>query len=76
MMKKQVKTGNLRLHINAGINYLYWKNYRFHISKYRNNCQDWMTKTEIGMGKIMQPFRLSLVEHTKGPHLFDIVSNW
>ena len=35
--------------------------------------KDWMTSTEIGMGKIMQPFRLSLVGALKGPHLFDIV---
>ena len=33
----------------------------------------WMTENEIGMGKIMQPFRLSLVGALKGPHLFDIV---
>jgi glutamyl-tRNA synthetase len=33
----------------------------------------WMTATEIGMGKVMQPFRLSLVGALKGPHLFDIV---
>jgi glutamyl/glutaminyl-tRNA synthetase len=35
--------------------------------------KDWMTKNEIGMGKIMQPFRLSLVGALKGPHLFEIV---
>jgi len=35
--------------------------------------KDWITKNEIGMGKIMQPFRLSLVGALKGPHLFDIV---
>jgi glutamyl-tRNA synthetase len=35
--------------------------------------KDWMTATEIGMGKLMQPFRLSLVGALKGPHLFDIV---
>ena len=35
--------------------------------------KDWMTKNEIGMGQIMQPFRLSLVGALKGPHLFDIV---
>lgn len=35
--------------------------------------KDWMTKNEIGMGKIMQPFRLSLVGALKGVHLFDIV---
>ena len=35
--------------------------------------KDWMTKNEIGMGKVMQPFRLCLVGALKGPHLFDIV---
>jgi glutamyl-tRNA synthetase len=35
--------------------------------------KDWMSKNEIGMGKVMQPFRLSLVGALKGPHLFDIV---
>jgi len=35
--------------------------------------KDWMTQNEIGMGKVMQPFRLSLVGTLKGPHLFDIV---
>ena len=35
--------------------------------------KDWMTKNEIGMGKVMQPFRMSLVGALKGPHLFDIV---
>ena len=35
--------------------------------------KDWMTQNEIGMGKVMQPFRLSLVSALKGPHLFDIV---
>ncbi len=35
--------------------------------------KEWMTVNEIGMGKVMQPFRLSLVGALKGPHLFDIV---
>jgi len=35
--------------------------------------KNWMTHNEIGMGKVMQPFRLSLVGALKGPHLFDIV---
>jgi glutamyl-tRNA synthetase len=35
--------------------------------------KDWLVKNEIGMGKVMQPFRLSLVGALKGPHLFDIV---
>lgn len=34
--------------------------------------KDWMAQNEIGMGKVMQPFRLSLVGTLKGPHLFDI----
>lgn len=33
----------------------------------------WMTTNEIGMGKVMQPLRLSLVGALKGPHLFDII---
>ena len=37
-----------------------------------NIVKNWMTENEIGMGKIMQPFRLSLVGALKGPHLFDI----
>ncbi|MBK8599381.1 MAG: glutamate--tRNA ligase [Flavobacterium sp.] len=36
--------------------------------------KDWMTQNDIGMGKVMQPFRLSLVGALKGPHLFDIVA--
>ena len=35
--------------------------------------KDWLATNEIGMGKVMQPFRLSLVGEMKGPHLFDIV---
>jgi len=35
--------------------------------------KEWMTKNEIGMGKVMQPFRLCLVGALKGPHLFDIM---
>ncbi len=35
--------------------------------------KDWMTINEIGMGKVMQPLRLSLVGALKGPHLFDII---
>ncbi|MCO6161731.1 glutamate--tRNA ligase [Flavobacterium sp. NRK F7] len=35
--------------------------------------KDWMTTNEIGMGKVMQPLRLSVVGALKGPHLFDII---
>jgi len=37
-----------------------------------NTIKEWITSKEIGFGKIMQPFRLSLVGALKGPHLFDI----
>lgn len=33
----------------------------------------WMEENCIGMGKVMQPLRLSLVGALKGPHLFDIM---
>jgi len=35
--------------------------------------KDWMTAEQIGMGKVMQPLRMSLVGALKGPHLFDII---
>lgn len=35
--------------------------------------KDWLQKNEIGMGKVMQPLRLSLVGKMMGPHLFDII---
>ncbi len=38
-----------------------------------NSLKEWMTANEIGMGKVMQPLRLSLVGDLKGPHLFDII---
>ncbi|GGK38241.1 MULTISPECIES: glutamate--tRNA ligase [Flavobacteriaceae] len=37
-----------------------------------NIVKEWITNKEIGFGKVMQPFRLSLVGAMKGPHLFDI----
>jgi glutamyl-tRNA synthetase len=33
----------------------------------------WITQNEIGMGKIMQPLRLSIVGELKGPDLFKII---
>ena len=39
-----------------------------------NEVKAWITSEEIGFGKVMQPFRLSLVGDLKGPHLFDIAS--
>ena len=35
----------------------------------------WMTSGEISFGRIMPPFRLSLVGELKGPHIFDIVAH-
>ena len=35
--------------------------------------KNWLIKNDIGLGKVMQPFRLSLVGALKGPHLFDVV---
>jgi glutamyl-tRNA synthetase len=37
-----------------------------------NIIKEFITSKEIGFGKVMQPFRLSLVGALKGPHLFDI----
>jgi len=36
--------------------------------------KSWITKKELSFGKVMQPFRLSLVGALKGPHLFDIAA--
>ncbi|REE83624.1 glutamyl-tRNA synthetase [Lutibacter oceani] len=44
----------------------------FNSQNIENNVKEWITSKEIGFGKIMQPFRLSLVGAMKGPHLFDI----
>jgi hypothetical protein len=32
------------------------RNRGFQINQYGNNSKDWMTRNEIGMGKVMQPF--------------------
>lgn len=34
----------------------------------------WITKTETGFGKVMQPFRLSLVGAMQGPDVFEIAA--
>ena len=46
----------------------------FSSEKIETIVKDWMAENEIGMGKIMQPFRLSLVGALKGLHLFDIAA--
>lgn len=35
--------------------------------------KEWLIADKIGMDKVMQPFRLSIVGALKGPHLFNIV---
>lgn len=37
------------------------------------NVKSWMSENEVGMGKIMQPLRLSVVGELKGPDLFEII---
>lgn len=37
-----------------------------------NDVKEWLTKKELGFGKVMPPFRLALVGAMSGPHLFDI----
>jgi len=39
-----------------------------------NQIKAFITQKELGFGKVMQPFRLSLVGALKGPHLFDIAA--
>lgn len=46
----------------------------FEASTVESHIKGWMTQNEIGMGKIMQPMRLSLVGALKGPDLFQIAS--
>jgi len=40
----------------------------------QNEIKAWITKYEIGFGKVMQPFRLSLVGAMKGPDVFEIAA--
>jgi glutamyl-tRNA synthetase len=44
----------------------------FNSETIETTVKEWITSKEIGFGKVMQPFRLSLVGAMKGPHLFDI----
>jgi glutamyl/glutaminyl-tRNA synthetase len=38
-----------------------------------SRIKQWLADTGTGMGKVMQPLRLSVVGALKGPHLFDIL---
>ncbi len=46
----------------------------FEAKSVETHLKNWMAKNEIGMGKIMQPLRLSVVGALKGPDLFEILS--
>jgi len=36
--------------------------------------KQWINDKKLGMGKVMNPFRLSVVGALKGPHLFDVIA--
>ncbi len=44
----------------------------FTSSTIETTVKEWLTKNELGFGKVMPPFRLALVGAMSGPHLFDI----
>ncbi len=44
----------------------------FSSSTIETTVKEWLTKNELGFGKVMPPFRLALVGTMSGPHLFDI----
>lgn len=46
----------------------------FSSANLESTIKAWMEENGIGMGKVMQPLRLSLVGAMKGPHLFDIMA--
>jgi len=39
-----------------------------------SNIKAWIEKKELGFGKVLMPFRLSLVGSMQGPHVFDIAA--
>ncbi len=46
----------------------------FEAKNIEQEIKGWMTENNIGMGRVMQPFRLSLVGAMKGPDLFEIAT--
>lgn len=46
----------------------------FSPSNVQEKVKAWITSREIGFGKVMQPFRLSLVGAMQGPDVFEIAS--
>ena len=46
----------------------------FEAEKVQNEVKSWIGLNEIGFGKVMQPFRLSLVGAMQGPDVFEIAA--
>lgn len=46
----------------------------FEAENIEREIKNWLTENQIGMGKVMQPLRLSLVGAMKGPDLFKIAA--
>lgn len=46
----------------------------FEAKEIESDIKNWIQENELGMGKIMQPLRISLVGEMKGPDLFEIIS--
>lgn len=46
----------------------------FKAENIEKEIKEWLTENQIGMGKVMQPLRLSLVGAMKGPDLFKIAA--
>ncbi|WP_179344610.1 glutamate--tRNA ligase [Winogradskyella ursingii] len=45
----------------------------FTVGNLQTNIKGWITKNEIGFGKVMMPLRLALVGALQGPDVFDIM---
>ncbi|WKW45974.1 glutamate--tRNA ligase [Myroides sp. JBRI-B21084] len=45
----------------------------FEAKQLENILKTWIQENELGMGKIMQPLRISMVGSMKGPDLFEII---
>ncbi len=46
----------------------------FNVETLQNSIKGWITSNNIGFGKVMQPFRLSLVGAMQGPDVFEIAA--
>ena len=46
---------------------------KFTTENTEDKVKQWINKKELGMGNVMNPFRLSVVGALRGPHLFDII---